>query len=246
VTVKLLRVPVISLAEGELTLDEPTSRYVAKVHRLGPGITFLAFDPVQGLETEALITEVGRRVSCRAGALRAASRRRPLDVTLIYALAKGEKVELVVRDATALGASRVVLVHSERSVVRLDPARAAQRLKRLTAVAVESARQCGRGDLPAIEGPVAIDAALSCYGEGLPLILDAGSDRPLYRALRAWTAGSKVQLAVGPEGGFTPAELDTAARHGWTAVCLGPLTLRTETAAVAALAALLARAEDEA
>ena len=235
------------LSSGELMLDEPESRYVSKVHRLGPGDRFMAFDPVQRVEAEARITEVGRRVRCVAAELAVV----PLpshDVRLVYALAKGDKLELVVRDATALGVTRVVLAESERSVVRLEPARGTERVRRLQAVAVASARLCGRGDLPAIDGPLPLAAALERAGDGaeLKVLLHTADVPPIARVLERWSLGTSIALAVGPEGGFAPAELELAEARGFVAASLGPLTLRTETAVVAALAVVLARVQSRA
>jgi 16S rRNA (uracil1498-N3)-methyltransferase len=166
----------------------------------------------------------------------------PLRATVIQAIGKGDKAEQIVRDTTALGAARLLVVESQRSVVRLG-GRAALRRARWRIVAVESARQCGRGDLPAIEGPIALSEALqACRTEpGLRLCFDPDAPASLARALAAWTPEQPVTLLVGPEGGLAPEELSLAREAGFFPVSLGPFTLRTETVATAALAILLHR-----
>src|SRR5262249_23530063 len=141
------------------------------------------------------------------------------------------------RDATELGATRVVPVICERSVARPDGARAA----RWRRIAVDAARQCGRGDAPAVEGPVPfVDAVHDAPPDALRLCLDPGAERPLGAALEE-DQGQAVVLAVGPEGGLTPAETAAAGSAGFVLVTLGPLVLRTETVCAAVLGALSAR-----
>jgi 16S rRNA (uracil1498-N3)-methyltransferase len=159
-------------------------------------------------------------------------------VVLIQGVSKGDKLDAIVRDATELGATGIVPAIGERSVARPDAARAA----RWRRIAVEAARQCGRGDAPTIAAPVSFAEAVRAAGAGeaLRLCFDPGADRSLGAALAA-LAQQAVTFAVGPEGGLTPAELGAAEAAGFTRVTLGPLVLRTETVCAAVLGALLAR-----
>ncbi len=116
----MLRVPVDRLQPGEMTLDPRASRYVARVHRLAEGEPLLLFDPQEGMEAEASVTALGRSsVRCRVGKLRPAAVRARRSVTLLQAIGKGDKLDAVVRDATELGATRVVAVETRRSIVQL-------------------------------------------------------------------------------------------------------------------------------
>jgi 16S rRNA (uracil1498-N3)-methyltransferase len=156
----------------------------------------------------------------------------------VQALGKGDKPERVVRDATALAATRIVFVESARSVVRAS-AWSDDKRRRFHAIAVEAARQSGRGDVPVIEGPVPLAEAVSQVNDAIRLCLAPGLGRSLRDALQGREADS-IALFVGPEGGFDDGEISSLADAGIGFVVLGELVLRTEVAAAAALAAVVA------
>ena len=230
-----LRVPVFALREGELTLDEASSRYVVRVHRLRSGDAFVAFDPEARSEADATLLDGVRRARCRVSALRPAALVAPLPVALLQGLGKGDKAEEVVSAATALGVRSITFVECERSVPVLAE-RASGRRKRWQEVAVAAARQSGRGDVPEIKGPVPLADAL----EGGGVVLAPGAQQPLFAALGSWPAGAPLGVLVGPEGGLTEAELGLAESSGFRRVSFAALILRTETAATAVLGALSA------
>lgn len=229
------------LEAGEQWLDETESRYVLRVHRLRPGASFCVFDPWQKLQADARLVGVERgRARCSILEPAAAGGVARFGLRLLQAVGKGDKVEQVVRDATALGASHVTIVAAERSV----PRRNERARERWDAAALEAARQAERGDLPRIEGPVAFDVALgSVPADMLKLIFHPGAEQRAAERLAGWEPKQGVAVAIGPEGGFSDAELGAAERRGFSAVALGSLTLRTETAAVAALALCVGLAE---
>jgi 16S rRNA (uracil1498-N3)-methyltransferase len=232
-----LRVPLSRLAAGERELDAEQARYVSHVHRLGAGDRLLLFDPEARLEAEAQIVACGRAVRLRLDEPRPATLVAHRPVTVIQSLAKGTKVDDVVRDATELGATAVLVAEARRSVKRGGDA------KRWRRVAVEAARQCGRGDVPTVEGPLALEALLGRgLGPGvLGLCLHPEGDRALGEALAA-APGAPITLLIGPEGGFCDEELAAARAAGYQLVALGPFVLRAETACAAALGAVLAQA----
>ena len=235
-----LRVPIEGLAPGDRALGAEASAYVAQVRRLGPGDQLVVFDPERGEEADAEVTSVERRaVTVRVGEARPAAVLPARRVTLVQGAGKGDKMDAVVRDATELGATHILPAICARSVARPDAARAA----RWRRIAVEAARQCGRGDAPAIGAPLAFEEAVQRAGEGaaVRLCLDPRAEAPLSAGLAGLVAGAAVALVVGPEGGLTDEELAAADRAGFTRVTLGPLVLRTETVCAAVLGALLAR-----
>ena len=236
---KGVRCPLDRLAEGRRELPAEAARYLTRVHRLSIGDCFLAFDPEAGVEADARMTEVrAAAVSCELGPVRAAGRVSKLAVTLIQALGKGDRVEQVVRDTTQLGVQRIVLVETERSVVRLL-GKGRDKHARYRSVAVQSCRQCGRGDAPLILGPMRLDEAFVLVSDAaLKLCLDEGASRPLRQHLEEQPPLGSAAALIGPEGGLSAGELAAAGRAGFTQVRLAPFTLRTETAAVAALAVL--------
>jgi 16S rRNA (uracil1498-N3)-methyltransferase len=235
-----LRVPVEGLAPGDRALGPEASAYVAQVHRLGPGARLLVFDPERAEEADADVVRVDRRaVTVRVGEVRPAALRPARAVTLVQGVGKGDKVDVVVRDATELGATRVLPAICARSVARPDAARAA----RWRRIAVEAARQCGRGDAPAVDAPAGFEEAIERAAEGAAarLCLDPKAETGLPAWLSGVAAGAPVAFVVGPEGGLTAEELAAAERSGFARVTLGPLVLRTETACAAVLGALLGR-----
>lgn len=240
---RTVRVFVPELGAGERLLDEAASRYLVRVHRLGAGAGFIAFDPDAALEAEGEIVEVrGRRALCRLGEPGPAGNTPAYEVTLLQGLGKGDRFDRVVRDATALGARAVVAVATERSVVDLGD-RAAARRERWRTIAVEAARQSGRGDVPRIAGPLSLDEALGNAGDALGLVLDPEAGASLAARLRDWSPERPLALLIGPEGGLSPDELARAQGAGFRAARFGDFVLRTETAATAVLGAVVARLE---
>ena len=149
---------------------------------------------------------------------------RSATTTVAFAIPKSDRPEWIVQKLTELGVARIVLLHAERSVVRWDPVRAARHVAKLRRVAVEALEQSRGIWLPAIVGPAPAD-------EVLPGMAVAEPDgRPLTRRDDA--------VAVGPEGGWSPNELELAADR----VSLGATVLRVETAALVAGALLTVRA----
>ena len=195
-----LYVPPAQLA-ARVRLTAEQSRHLVAVLRLTPGAEVEVFDG-QGARFRAALRgtselELGEKLP---------PERRRLDVVLVQALAKGEKMDLVVQKATELGAMRIVPLASERAVVRLEPARAGARAARWRRIAAEAARQCGRADVPSLDEPCAwegVFALLRSDPERRPVLLD-----PLEKRLRLGDAARGAPgllLAIGPEGGFSDA-----------------------------------------
>ncbi len=229
-----------SLAPGELIpLSDRASRHLAQVLRLQPGVACVLFNG-DGLEFPATIHHFDRRtVVVRVGEGTMITRESPLAVTLAQALCGGDKMDYVVRKAVELGVRRIVPIQSAGSVVRLKGERAGARVAHWQAVAVAACEQCGRNIVPQVAPVVGFEEWLA---QPLPVaerwMLSPGVDaRPL--RTRSPPAG-EVLLLVGPESGFNAAEEEAARNAGYQAVRLGPRVLRTETAALAMLAAMQA------
>jgi 16S rRNA (uracil1498-N3)-methyltransferase len=246
--VRAVRVPISKLSPGERRLEPESAHYLARVHRLRAGDTFVAFDPDARLEAPGEIVRVDHEaVSVRLGETTNARAVPLLEVTLIQCAGKGDKIDDVVRSTTALGVHAVIVAESARSVARLDPARGEKRRERWGAIALDAARQSGRGDTPAVEGPRRLDDLLATLAADPatkicmdPLALTSFTD-----AVRGGAPSRTFVLLVGPEGGLTDEELALAERTGFTRARLGPFVLRTELAATAALGALVAISESE-
>lgn len=223
----------------ELTLPPQAGEHVARVLRLVPGDPLTLFNG-DGCDYEAILVTVGKReVVARIDSRQALSNESPLPLTLAQGVARGEKMDLIVQKATELGVMRIVPLLTERSEVKLDAARAEKRLAHWRAVAASACEQSGRARLPTIAAALPLATWLdSLAGDGaLRLALLPEATRSS-RELRFSASGGV--LVVGPEGGL--GERDTAALRsaGFDGLRLGPRILRTETAGLAALAALQA------
>jgi 16S rRNA (uracil1498-N3)-methyltransferase len=221
-------------------LPREQAHHVARVLRLAQGDALTLFNG-DGAEYEAVVARVAKdAVIVRVGEAREAARESPLAIVLGQALSSGERMDYTVQKAVELGVAAIHPLAAARSVVRLAGERAEKRVAHWQAVVVSACEQSGRNRVP----PVAPVAELAAWlarpaagGDALRLLLSPGGATGLRDLPRP--AGPIVLLA-GPEGGLTPEE-EAAARHcGYTPVRIGPRVLRTETAAVAALAALQA------
>jgi 16S rRNA (uracil1498-N3)-methyltransferase len=233
--------PLASTAAGVFPLPAEAATYVTRVHRLAVGDTFIAFDPERATEADAELVEITKRGAvARIGAPRPAAVLPARAVTLIQGACKGDKMDGIVRDATELGATRIIPAITARSVARPDAARA----DRWRRIAVEAARQCGRGDAPILDAPLALGAALAAApADSLRLCLDPTAATRLGALLQIVGAATNVTILVGPEGGLDEGELDAASRAGFTRARLGGLVLRTETVCAAVLGALVVWSE---
>ncbi|MFZ5509815.1 MAG: 16S rRNA (uracil(1498)-N(3))-methyltransferase [Pseudomonadota bacterium] len=229
----------VPLASGAvIELPEPVAHHAVHVLRLRSGDEVVLFDGAGG-EYPARLDGSGRKMCAVLGPWRAAERESPLDLTLVQALPAGEKMDWVVQKAVELGAARIAPVVSARSVVRLAGERARRREEHWRQVMIAACEQCGRNRLPQL-APLAdladFLALAASQREAARLLLAPGGDQ----SLRDIRPGMPVVLLVGPEGGFTENEEAAALAAGFRRLSLGPRVLRTETAGLAALAALAA------
>jgi 16S rRNA (uracil1498-N3)-methyltransferase len=236
--VRLTRVYVDApLAAGtRVTLEGGAARHVTRVLRLRVGEALTLFNGSGGEYAASIEQSQGGRVAVAIGEQRAIERESPLALTLAQGVSRGERMDLVVQKATELGVSGVVPVLSERSVVRLTAQQAERRLKHWRAIAVAACEQSGRNRLPAIASPVPLKDFLRTNTDGsMRLLLSPAATATLADLPRLVSA---VTVLIGPEGGLAEAEQEAAVAAGFKPVCLGPRVLRTETAAITALALL--------
>jgi len=222
---------------AHIDLPEPVARHAVRVLRLPPGATVVLFDG-RGGEYDARIERIERdRVVAALGAWRDVERESGLAVTLIQAVQAGEKMDYTVQKAVELGVSHIVPVDSRRSVTRLAGERAAKRVAHWQGVAAAACEQCGRNQVPQLAPLEKLENWLARPANGvLRLILAPDAEQ----ALVDLPPVSKVQMLIGAEGGLDPQEIVAAQQVGFKAVRMGPRILRTETAGLAALAAMQA------
>ena len=225
------------LAAGQpIRLPIEVAHHAVRVLRLRDGAPIVLFDGRGGQYAARL--HVGQSVAlAQIEAFDPIERESPLRLTLVQALVAADKVDWIVEKAVELGVVRLLVVPMQRSVVRIDEARAARRLRHWMDVARAACCQCGRNRVPVVEFHGTFDAMLAALPPEAPrLLLLPTGDRDLDSAC----AGDRAVLMVGPEGGLAEHEILQAGRARFVPVQLGPRVLRTETAGLAALAALQA------
>jgi 16S rRNA (uracil1498-N3)-methyltransferase len=246
---RLTRVFVDNALDSNTTLALPdgAAQHISRVLRLEPGAPLRVFNG-KGGEFEAVVESVRRdKASIRVGTHHPIERESPLDITLLQGIARGEKMDLILQKATELGIARVVPLTMVRSTVRLDAANAQRRREHWQAVAISACEQCGRNTVPSIAPPVSLAVAVAATHTALKLLLSPDDHSMTLPTLLGGTELSSppsICLLVGPEGGFDTTEIAIARNAGFQTCRLGPRILRTETAALTALAALQSLAGD--
>ena len=234
------------LSVGEdIVLPQDTVHYLHQVLRMKSGRKVWLFNG-QGGEYLAEAVQLERR----KGRLKVlefvdVDRESPRPRRLEIALSKGDRFDWVIQKATELGVTDIQPLVTHYTDVRIDNERLEKRMAHWQGIVRSASEQSGRTRLPQLYRPVVFDAHMeaSCpaagsVGPSLKYVLDPTGEQSLYRQLVSSTiaADSTVRLLVGPEGGFSSAEIESANRAGYQSVTLGPRVLRTETAPVAALA----------
>lgn len=216
---------------ASLALPEAQSHYLANVMRLTPGDTLRVFDGISGEFAATLASTTRKTATLTIGPLTRPPEPEP-DCWLCFALLKRSKTDLVVEKATELGASVIQPILTART--QADHVN----LTRLRAIAIEAAEQCERLVVPEIREPIPVMKLMNAWQDRKLYVADERRTAPVLQ-----TAHGPSALMIGPEGGFTDAELDAIARTPLvTRVSLGHRILRAETAAIAGLALMLSAA----
>jgi 16S rRNA (uracil1498-N3)-methyltransferase len=233
-----LFVPLPEPAPPEVTLSGDRRHYLLHVLRLAEGASLEVFDG-SGRAFDARVASVDAdAVRLVLGQARHAPPAR--EVHILQGLPKGDKLEWVLQKGTELGATAFHPVAAARSVVKLEPKRAEERTLRWSKIVEEAARQCRRNDVPTVHTPRPLVEAARSLAPGTTLLVldEEESAVPLGEAFRSCAPGSPVALVVGPEGGLDREEVSALRALGGRPVTLGRRILRTETAALAALAVM--------
>jgi 16S rRNA (uracil1498-N3)-methyltransferase len=221
---------------SRVTLRGAAANHMRRVLRLGPGDEITAFDG-RGGEYEARIEGLSKdAVVVAIGAHRALERESPLAITLAQGVSRGERMDLVVQKATELGVRQIAPILTERTVVRLDSKQSDSKRRHWRAVAIAACEQCGRNTVPEIAAPATLATFLSSLEPGATRIVLSPGGGAKVRDLKV--TGTALVLLIGPEGGLSEAEHLAASGAGFRMLNLGPRVLRTETAAIASLAAI--------
>ena len=234
----------LPLAPGaRIALPEAAAAHLLRVLRLREGDACVLFNG-DGHDYDARIIATGKRGGeVEVTGRRAVDNESPLRITLLQGIARGEKMDLILQKATELGVARIVPLQSQRSEVRLEGARLDKRVEHWRAVVVSACEQCGRARMPQVEQPVALDAvAAATEAAALRLTLHPQGEHALPSLAPRMPADGAVAIAIaiGPEGGWGPRDRVQLRAAGYEGLRLGPRILRTETAGLAAIAALQA------
>jgi 16S rRNA (uracil1498-N3)-methyltransferase len=226
---------------NSIELTGPSSHYLTRVLRLPKGAPIILFNG-DGRDYSGEICEIQRQsVLVRLVDSQVAATESALNITLVQAITRGERMDYSLQKATELGVVCIQPVLSSRVGVRLKEDRMAKRLVHWQGVVVSACEQSGRAVIPEVKKPLSMAQWLDVVDESLRLVLDPTADNKLSSISMT---GNAVSLLVGPEGGLTAAEIEEVSLRGVKTVSLGPRILRTETAGPAAIAVLQAIAGD--
>jgi 16S rRNA (uracil1498-N3)-methyltransferase len=231
--------PALEAATGStITLPESAAHHATRVLRLRIGDPVTLFDG-DGAEWHGTIASVGREVNVAVHAAGNGIPEPALRITLVQSLPSGDKMDWVVQKAVELGVTAIQPVSAKRSVVKLEGDRARKRIQHWQEVAISACEQCGRNTVPTVL-PLLDFSQYLAYAhkeDGLRFLLDPVDG---HRLREMDKPEGHFSLLIGPEGGFDDSEIEAARSVGFVPLQLGPRVLRTETAGLAALAAMMA------
>ena len=224
----------------EIVLPEAQTHYLKHVLRLKPGAAIVLFDGRQEIDFYAVLTTDGKHLGASIESATTVATESSLAVDLIQGLGRADHMDWMIQKTTELGATKITLFNAERTQTPLKPAQQEKKMQHWRSVAISACEQSGRSIVPEITFLRNLEQAIAPSTAGSRLLLDFSGD-PLASVLQqrqATTplAGTPLDILLGPEGGLNSTEIELARKSGFAAVNLGPRVLRTETAAVSALA----------
>lgn len=228
------------LTEGQtLVLDSDSAHYLGRVLRGRSGDSVYLFNGTGDEYTSAIETLSKRAVTLQVQKRHAGLPEPDTRITLSLALSRNEKMDLAVQKAVELGVTVFQPIVVTRSVMQLEPARVNKRMAHWQAVVVSATQQCGRSALMQLAHPTALSEYLSApSSDSLRLLAHPDASNSLPTLLTDTEVQRNVEIMIGPEGGFTDEEVAQAEAAGYLSINAGPRVLRTETAAIALVAAL--------
>ena len=228
--------PPLSFAGVSVKLDADEAHHLTRVLRLGSGARVFVFDG-EGGEYECEVARIAKH-EVELNLLRRLEDavESPLRLTLAQALIKGDKFDWVIQKATELGVTRIVPLVTDHADIKRAEERAGQRLQRWRRISLEALKQCGRRRLVEICEPAPFDDFCGSTARSACLIFSQRGGESLAEVSAKLRDVNQLSLCVASEGGWSDHELRKAASCDFTPVSLGTRTLRTETAAIVAVA----------
>lgn len=226
-----------------IVLPERAASHLVRVLRLREGDPCVLFNG-DGNDYAARLRAAGKReVTAEVLSAAVVGNESPLRVVLLQGIARGERMDLILQKATELGVAAIVPVNGDRTEVKLDAERARKRVAHWRSVVESACEQSGRARVPELSEPATLEAAAAAVADGaVRLLLDPQGEHRL--AAMDLQGADTVVVAIGPEGGWSPRDRQVLESAGFSGLRLGPRVLRTETAGLAAIAALQARFGD--
>jgi 16S rRNA (uracil1498-N3)-methyltransferase len=223
-----------------LTISGADAHHISHVLRLTPGdkITLITPEKEVGI---AVITSIEKDIIYLSLEEKLAEKREAdIQISLVQGLPKSDKMDYIVQKAVELGVYEIIPMAAEHSVVKYDANKKLERVKRWQKIASEAAKQCKRTIMPVVQGIKSLAEILAGLDDDAVIIMlyEGQVPKGLKETLRELRAGKYV-LLIGPEGGFSPEEVRHCAAHKAQIVTMGPRILRTETAAVTAVALVM-------
>lgn len=234
----------LPLAPGaRVALPEDAAAHLVRVLRLREGEACVLFNG-DGHDYDATLASATKRgVDAEVTGVRAIDNESPLRLVLLQGIARGEKMDLILQKATELGVAAIAPVFADRTEVRLDGDRLDKRMAHWRSVVVSACEQSGRARIPELlPARNLVEAAATLPADALKLTLDPQGEHR--SASLAVPASATVVIGIGPEGGWSEKDRAALRDRGFSGLQLGPRVLRTETAGLAAIAALQARFGD--
>ena len=235
-----------SITDDQVVITGGDVSHISHVLRMKPGDEIVVSCQTD-LDYYCEITSISRdEVVAKVRFTEPQGRELPISITLLQGLPKGDKMELIIQKTVELGAVRIVPVSTSRAVVKLDEKKAKNKVERWNAISEGAAKQSGRGIVPEVTRVMSLKEALAFVKEeGLSLIVPYENARGMeeLKSLLHSPMKGGYAILIGPEGGLEQEEVDLATAAGGRVVSLGSRILRTETAGMALISAMMLEAE---
>lgn len=220
------------------------ARHIALALRMKAGEHVTVCDRV-GRDYQCVIEQIHpERVELSVQAVEPSAGEPSVEITLYQAMPKGDKMETIIQKAVELGVSRIVPVLTHRCISRPDEKTMRKKRERYNKIALEAAKQCGRGRIPAVEGLLCFGDAVQQMKQAPLAVLFYENAQDSLKNLLCDRLVDRISILVGSEGGFEPKEAEYAIENGLVSRSLGSRILRCETAPLAAITAILYEAGD--
>jgi 16S rRNA (uracil1498-N3)-methyltransferase len=224
-----------------IKLSDNAATHATRVLRLNVGDVIKLFNGDGFDYTCELISIKKSEVLAKILAQQEVKNESPLNITLLQGISSGERMDYTIQKAVELGVTAIQPLSTERSVVKLSVERAQKRLEHWQNVVIAACEQCGRAKIPNVAIPISLTAWLGANihagsGDAKLRILLNPIGAKILSTLPKTT--QNIQLLIGAEGGLSQSEIDLATHHSFQSIVLGPRILRTETAALTAIATM--------